>query len=187
MESSARSQEGFPIFDDFDLDLLIKVLANTAFSILFHLAVKFSAFLTARIRSILCVLYSDILHFPRTQALRSGHHLYFHLLCAPLGVLCVELFSMSSPRRLINASGFIKWYSRLYRNQGSLFFRPAPLEWSEQTVVITGGASGIGELLANTLAVRSVTVVVLDLNPIVTENCEFTFSQFQSKAHSPNL
>jgi len=37
-------------------------------------------------------------------------------------------------------------------------------------VLVTGGASGIGALLANTLAVRNVTVVVLDLNPIVTEN-----------------
>ncbi len=35
------------------------------------------------------------------------------------------------------------------------------------------GASGIGELLANTLAVRNVTVIVLDVNPIITENCEF--------------
>ena len=34
------------------------------------------------------------------------------------------------------------------------------------------GASGIGELVANTLAVRNVTVAVLDVNPIVTENCE---------------
>ena len=33
------------------------------------------------------------------------------------------------------------------------------------------GASGIGELIANTLAVRGVTVVVLDVNPIITENC----------------
>lgn len=33
------------------------------------------------------------------------------------------------------------------------------------------GASGVGELLANTLAVRNVTVVVLDVKPIVTENC----------------
>jgi NAD(P)-dependent dehydrogenase (short-subunit alcohol dehydrogenase family) len=34
------------------------------------------------------------------------------------------------------------------------------------------GASGVGELLANTLAVRNVTVVVLDVKPIATENCE---------------
>ena len=35
------------------------------------------------------------------------------------------------------------------------------------------GSSGIGELLANTLAVRNVTVAVLDIKPIVTENCAF--------------
>lgn len=35
------------------------------------------------------------------------------------------------------------------------------------------GSSGIGALLANTLAVRNVTVAVLDVNPIVTENCRF--------------
>jgi len=58
----------------------------------------------------------------------------------------------------------------LYRNQGSLLFRSAPLDWGEQIVLITGGASGIGELLANTLAVRNVTVIVLDVNPIITEN-----------------
>jgi Trk K+ transport system NAD-binding subunit len=37
------------------------------------------------------------------------------------------------------------------------------------TIIV--GASGVGELLANTLAVRNVNVVVLDVNPIVTENC----------------
>lgn len=74
--------------------------------------------------------------------------------------------------RLTCISGFIKWYSRLYRNQGSFILRPNRLEWSDQIVVVTGGASGIGELLANTLAVRNVTVVVLDINPIVTENCK---------------
>lgn len=62
------------------------------------------------------------------------------------------------------------WLSILYRNQGSLLFRPDRYDWGEQIVVVTGGASGVGELLANTLAVRSVTVVVLDVKPIVTEN-----------------
>ena len=40
------------------------------------------------------------------------------------------------------------------------------------TLRYSTGASGVGELLANTLAVRNVTVVVLDVKPIVTENCE---------------
>ena len=92
--------------------------------------------------------------------------------------------------------GLVKWYSLLYRNQGKLLFAPVPLDCGEQIVVITGGtfsrlsiselplfmfsvvgASGIGELIANTLAVRNVTVVVLDVNPIVTENCmEYSIS-----------
>lgn len=33
------------------------------------------------------------------------------------------------------------------------------------------GSSGVGELIANTLAVRNVTVAVLDVKPIQTENC----------------
>jgi len=75
----------------------------------------------------------------------------------------------------VSAFWGLKWYSRLYRNQASLLFGPRPLDWSEQIVVITGGSSGIGELLANTLAVRNVTVVVLDIKPIVTENYNITY------------
>ncbi|KAI0082386.1 retinal short-chain dehydrogenase/reductase [Panus rudis PR-1116 ss-1] len=70
---------------------------------------------------------------------------------------------------------FVKWYSRLYRNQGSLLFAHPPLDWGEQIVVVTGGSSGIGELIANTLAVRNVTVAVLDIHPIVTENYNITY------------
>ncbi|KAJ7368559.1 retinal short-chain dehydrogenase/reductase [Mycena albidolilacea] len=69
----------------------------------------------------------------------------------------------------------IKWISRLYTNQGNLFYAPRPFEWGEQIVVITGGSSGVGELLANTLAVKSVTVVVLDLKPIQTQNYNIAY------------
>ncbi|PCH40811.1 retinal short-chain dehydrogenase/reductase [Wolfiporia cocos MD-104 SS10] len=75
----------------------------------------------------------------------------------------------------ISAFWFLKWYSRLYRNQGSLLFSPPPFDWGEQIIVITGGSSGIGELIANTCAVRNVTVVVLDVNPIVTENYNINY------------
>lgn len=77
----------------------------------------------------------------------------------------------------VSAFWLLKWISLLYRNQGSLFFKPDPLDWSEQIVVVTGGASGVGELLANTLAVRNVTVVVLDIKPIVTENYNIAYYQ----------
>ncbi|KAG8860123.1 hypothetical protein FRB96_004146 [Tulasnella sp. 330] len=48
------------------------------------------------------------------------------------------------------------------------------LDWGEQVVVITGGAGGIGGLLANTLAMRGVSVAVLDLKPFETENSNIT-------------
>ncbi|KAF8663416.1 hypothetical protein AX16_000988 [Volvariella volvacea WC 439] len=76
---------------------------------------------------------------------------------------------------VISAFWLVKWLSRLYRNQGSLLFGPGRFDWGDQVVVITGGASGIGELLANTLAVRNVNVVVLDVKPIVTENYNITY------------
>jgi len=76
---------------------------------------------------------------------------------------------------LVSSFWLLKWYSRLYRNQGNLLFGPGSVDWGEQIVLITGGASGVGELLANTLAVRNVTVVVLDVKPIVTENYNITY------------
>jgi len=63
----------------------------------------------------------------------------------------------------------------LYRNQGNLFLAPPRLDWDDQVVVVTGGASGVGELLANTLAVRNVNVIVLDVNPVVTDNYNITY------------
>lgn len=61
--------------------------------------------------------------------------------------------------------GFVanKW-----RNSGI----PGYLDWGEQVIIVTGGSSGIGALLANTLALRHCTVAVLDLNPIETDNCQ---------------
>jgi len=61
--------------------------------------------------------------------------------------------------------------SNKYRNTGT----PGRLNWGEQIVLITGGSSGIGSLLANTLAIRHVTVIVLDVIPIETENYNITF------------
>jgi len=61
--------------------------------------------------------------------------------------------------------------SNKYRNSGT----PGRLNWGDQIVLITGGSSGIGYLLANTLAIRQVTVVVLDVIPIETENYNITF------------
>jgi len=129
------------VWDAFDIDLVVKVLTNTAFS----------PFFTA-----LFPLFFFFQGESGTSSVVTGAICYF---------IGVSLFWL------------VKWCSLLYRNQGSILFGPPPLDWSEQIVVITGGASGVGELLANTLAVRNVTVVVLDVNPIVTENYNVTYYQ----------
>ncbi|PSR93738.1 hypothetical protein PHLCEN_2v4633 [Hermanssonia centrifuga] len=128
-----------PILDSLDIDLLVKVLAHTAFSPFFTFFIPvFYYFQGER--------WSDPL-----LVLSAGYNV------------------------AVSAFWFFKWYSRLYRNQGSLLFGPGRFDWGEQIIVVTGGSSGIGELIANTLAVRNVAVVVLDVNPIVTENYNITY------------
>ncbi|KAH8094873.1 retinal short-chain dehydrogenase/reductase [Cristinia sonorae] len=139
MEAEEQSYDASPIFDSFDIDLLVKVLSHTVFSPFFTFFIPvFYYFQGARWPDNIIVLTSSF--------------------CAA-----------------VSAFWFIKWYSRLYRNQGSLLFGPPRFDWGEQIVVVTGGASGIGELIANTLAVRNVTVVVLDVKPIITENYNITY------------
>jgi all-trans-retinol dehydrogenase (NAD+) len=74
----------------------------------------------------------------------------------------------------------LRYIGRFYAAAGSYFFLPPRLKWEEQIVLITGGeslrfscvrrvypdeagGSGIGALLAQTLALRNVTVVILDV------------------------
>ncbi|OJT12525.1 Short-chain dehydrogenase/reductase family 16C member 6 [Trametes pubescens] len=130
---------GNPVYDTFDLDLLVKVLAHTAFSPFFTFFIP--------------VFY------------------YFQGARWPAPVVVIPAFYNLA----LCVFWFFRWYSRLYRNQGSLLHGPARLDWGEQLVVITGGASGLGELVANTLAVRNVLVVVLDVKPIQTENHNITY------------
>lgn len=137
--TSTYQPDGTPIFDNLDVDLVVQVLANTAFSPFF-------------------VFFIPVFYFFQGSKLTD-----------PVIVLSSVFWV------LISLFWFVKWYSILYRNQGSLFFAPKRLDWSEQIVVVTGGSSGIGELLANTLAVRNVTVVVLDVKPIQTENYNITY------------
>jgi len=134
-----QPRDAYPIFDSLDVDLVVKVLANTAFSPFFVFFIPiFYVFQGAKV----------------TDPIIITSAIYY---------VAISIF------------WFGKWYSRLYRNQGSLLFGPGPLDWGEQIVVITGGSSGVGELLANTLAVRNVNVVVLDVNPIITENYNITY------------
>jgi len=140
MEHNSRSRsEPTLVFDNFDIDLVVKVLSHTAFSpfFLFLLPVFF------------------FFH---------GHKLN------DTPILVTSAYWV-----LVSSFWSLKWYSRLYRNQGNLIFGPGPLDWGEQIVLITGGASGVGELLANTLAVRNVTVVFFDINTTTTENYNITY------------
>ncbi|KAK0230484.1 retinal short-chain dehydrogenase/reductase [Armillaria fumosa] len=138
---SSRARDGSPIYDSFDVDLVVKVLSHTAFSPFFIFFIPiFHLFQGAKI----------------TDPIIVGWGVYY---------VIISLFWL------------VKWCSLLYRNQGDILFAPPRLDWGEQIVVITGGSSGVGELLANTLAVRNVNVVVLDLNPIATENYNITYYQ----------
>ncbi|TFK83113.1 retinal short-chain dehydrogenase/reductase [Polyporus arcularius HHB13444] len=128
-----------PLYDSFDVDLIVKVLAHTAFSPFFTFFIPlFYYFQGAR--------------WPEPTLVFTA---FFNV--------AVSIF------------WFARWCSRLYRNQGNLLFGPGRLDWGDQLVVVTGGSSGIGELVANTLAVRNVNVVVLDVKPIVTENYNITY------------
>ncbi|KAF9575170.1 hypothetical protein EC968_004106 [Mortierella alpina] len=46
--------------------------------------------------------------------------------------------------------------------------RDGKIDWEDEVVLITGGASGVGYLLAEMLAIRRITVVVLDTQPVKT-------------------
>ncbi|KAF8204739.1 hypothetical protein BJ912DRAFT_1018041 [Pholiota molesta] len=136
---SSFQPDGSPIFDNFDIDLVMQVLANTAFSPFF-------------------LFFIPVFYF------FQGFHLnHPTIVYSSIYWIFISLFWL------------VKWCSKLYRNQGSLIYGPGALDWSEQIVIITGGSSGIGELLANTLAVRNVTVVVLDIKPIATENYNIAY------------
>ncbi|KAJ3479327.1 hypothetical protein NLI96_g9138 [Meripilus lineatus] len=136
------SYEVGPVFDSFDLDLVVKVLSHTAFSPFFT---------------------SFIPTFYFFQGARWPDRV---LVLSVAYCILVSAFSVIRVR---------EWYSLLYRNQGKLLYAPPALDWGEQLVVVTGGSSGVGELIANTLAVRNVNVVVLDINPIRTENYNITY------------
>ncbi len=43
-------------------------------------------------------------------------------------------------------------------------------DWDNEVVVVTGGSDGIGGLLAETLAIRNVTVIILDVKPPENEH-----------------
>jgi hypothetical protein len=44
-------------------------------------------------------------------------------------------------------------------------WKTSKVDWDNEVVVVTGGSSGVGGLLTETLAIRNVTVIILDVKP----------------------
>ena len=63
----------------------------------------------------------------------------------------------------------VAWRNRLWQRGVKGMLGGHRVDWSEQIVVVTGGSSGLGRVLVETLAVRHVTVVVLDTLPYVSD------------------
>ncbi|WWD08643.1 hypothetical protein V865_006756 [Kwoniella europaea PYCC6329] len=122
------SREPHLVSDNFDIDIVIKVLNATIFSPIF-------------------VIFLPITFLSQTH---SGHPAFI-LSCIWTGLICFI--------------GIWNHIDRVYRSGGTWLFAPEKLKWDEQIVLITGGGSGIGALLAETLAMRNVSVVVLTKDP----------------------
>ncbi|KAF9161360.1 hypothetical protein DFQ26_004631 [Actinomortierella ambigua] len=58
--------------------------------------------------------------------------------------------------------------STRYQRAGGNGGKRSKIDWAEEVVLITGGASGIGLTLAEALAIRQIEVVVLDVKPVET-------------------
>jgi len=123
------------VFDNLDLDLVLKVAAHTIFSPFFTFFVP--------------LIYKGV-GSPWTEP---------------------TVYLSSAWCLLMSAIWLSRFIANKWRNAGT----PGRLDWGEQVIVITGGSSGIGALLANTLALRQCTVAVLDIHPIETDNYNITY------------
>ncbi|KAH9820757.1 hypothetical protein DFH28DRAFT_884161 [Melampsora americana] len=84
----------------------------------------------------------------------------------------------------------IRWIliisSRAWRNRTWALW-PERIDWTEQIVLITGGADGLGRVIAETLAMKHITVVVLDVKPFVNsgEELEYDIHHFVCDVSNP--
>ena len=132
-----RGEDGSPIFDNLDIDLFIKVLANTAFSenyllvyaaVIHHSLGPFFVFFIP----IFYIFQGAKLTDPIIIT-SSTYYILVSAFCRSIGAHKWSYITDWT-------SGFSRWYSKLYRNQGSLLFSPVPLDWGEQVILVTGGA-----------------------------------------------
>jgi NAD(P)-dependent dehydrogenase (short-subunit alcohol dehydrogenase family) len=126
--------EGTLVFDNLDLDLVMKVLSNTLFSPFFIFFVP--------------VIYKS-----------QGQDWDAPVIRNSIIYWC-----------FLSVFWAIRFSSKLWRNKSSWVLSGPRINWEDQVVIITGGASGIGRLLAETLAVRNVCVAVLDTQPLNADN-----------------
>ncbi|KAF9582655.1 hypothetical protein BGW38_010928 [Lunasporangiospora selenospora] len=96
----------------------------------------------------------------------------FHLSFPFFIIPCIKLYGVTNESLAFNIAAIygviliviktaIAFHQRKQR-QGD------KIEWDDEIVLITGGASGIGLLLAESLAIRRVSVVVLDVKHVET-------------------
>lgn len=64
---------------------------------------------------------------------------------------------------LTSGIGLFSHINRCWDNRAFYLFGPKKVNWEEECVVVTGGASGIGALLVETLVGKGATVIVLDI------------------------
>ncbi|KAF9348726.1 hypothetical protein BGX26_012881 [Mortierella sp. AD094] len=96
----------------------------------------------------------------------------FHMSFPFFLIPCIKLYDFSYESlafHLAAAYGAILFlvkiaYALHLRNQR----RDGKVDWEDEIVLITGGASGVGCLLAEALAIRRISVVVLDIQPLKT-------------------
>ncbi len=141
MEHNSQSPgEPVLIFDNFDVDLVVKVLSHTAFSKPCYSSPSIEYSDGTPLLGPFFLFFLPIFFYSQVQRLNDTP-----VIVASVYWVLVSSFCALSPLRSDICDepfhqGFLKWYSRLYRNQGNLLFGPGSVDWGEQIVLITGGA-----------------------------------------------